>query len=93
MTLERNLQRSILKRLARVPRSWWVKFDGSTSGVPDVLGCVYGRFVAMELKQEGRYPTKMQRYMMARIEQAGGIVGVVRSVEEALALVDRALVK
>jgi hypothetical protein len=49
--LEKDFQRKVLARLRTLPRSWWTKVnDNTTTGVPDILGCVGPYFVALELK-------------------------------------------
>ena len=47
------------------------------SGVPDIIVCVKGRFVAIECKAEGNKPTALQERELARIKQAGGVAVVV----------------
>jgi hypothetical protein len=47
-----------------------------------------GRFVALEVKQAHGRPTLDQLRFIKRIRQSGGIAGVVRSVDEALRLVN-----
>ena len=42
------------------------------SGVPDIVACVNGRFVSIEVKREGKEPTKLQDTRMAEIRKAGG---------------------
>lgn len=43
-------------------------------GVPDYLGCIRGRFIALELKRSFDVePSKLQRYVLGRIKNAGGI--------------------
>jgi Holliday junction resolvase len=43
------------------------------SGVPDIVACWRGRFVSIEVKREGKAPTKLQEARMREIVQAGGI--------------------
>lgn len=46
----------------------------STAGVPDVLACLHGRFVAIEVKaHESLEPTKLQEHHLASIRASGGI--------------------
>jgi Holliday junction resolvase len=68
----------------------WVKIHGSEyqeRGTPDVLGCWRGRFVAVEFKQPGENPTKIQLKFLNEIVAAGGIVSVVTTVEEVAILI------
>lgn len=41
----------------------------------DILACIAGRFVAIEVKRPGKKPTALQFKIMHDIETAGGIVG------------------
>jgi Holliday junction resolvase len=52
------------------------------SGLPDILACKDGRFIALEVKQPGKKPTKLQLHRIHQIIVAGGIAACVTSVEE-----------
>jgi len=89
--LERALQAKILAALRRLG-GWWVKYhtEGryASAGVPDIIGCYRGRFIALEVKRPGRKPTPLQAATIAAIRKEGqGIAEVVTSVDEALSLV------
>lgn len=43
------------------------------TGVPDLLICCNGYFLAVELKAEKGRPTRLQRWNIDRIRQAGGM--------------------
>ena len=63
--------------LKATPNSWWFKTQQiATIGIPDILGCVNGRFVAIELKRDQREAGKrqhaLQRYVIGLINEAGG---------------------
>ena len=47
------------------------------SGVPDILVCHKGKFIAIECKAGGNKPTALQAEHMNRITQGGGIAVVV----------------
>jgi len=47
------------------------------AGIPDIIACVGGRFLAIEAKAAGKKPTKLQLACMADIYRAGGTVTVV----------------
>lgn len=55
-----------------------------SAGIPDIIGCIGGRFVALEVKVPGNKATRLQELVISRIRVAGGIAGVVTSVEEAM---------
>lgn len=43
------------------------------SGTPDIIACVNGNFVGIEVKREGAKPTKLQERRIKQIQEAGGI--------------------
>ena len=43
------------------------------SGVPDIIACIDGIFVGVEVKREGKEPTPIQQRRIEEIEAAGGI--------------------
>jgi hypothetical protein len=64
---------------------------GLCPGSADLIGLKrlpsgLGRFVALEVKRPGGRPTTEQRNWLATVEEMGGLAAVVRSVEEADAL-------
>jgi len=80
---ETKLKISVLKYLKSLPYVWVYKAnDKFTSGIPDILICFYGTFVAIELKFENNKVTKLQSYVLWRIRNAGGKVLVARSLKE-----------
>ena len=58
------------------------------AGVADLLVCYRGGFVALEVKTQTGKATKLQDLFLERVSQAGGAARVVRSVGEALAVLD-----
>lgn len=60
---------------------WVVKYfaNGYTkSGIPDLLACVNGRFVAIEVKGDGGYLSPLQVSTLGKIAESRGIAMVVR---------------
>lgn len=43
------------------------------SGAPDIIGCYNGRFFGIEVKREGKKPTRLQEMRMREIAEAGGL--------------------
>ncbi len=63
---------------------------GLCVGSSDVIGIMPdGRFLAIEVKCEGKHPTDRQRYFLKMVQGAGGVSGVAHSVQEALEIVDK----
>ncbi len=64
---------------------WWMKVHGDMfqkSGVPDILACVNGKFVGIEVKRPGGRLSELQKYNIERIQAAGGVAFVATSVDE-----------
>jgi hypothetical protein len=62
-------------------------------GVPDLLICHNGRFVAVELKSRTGKLSPEQAGELAKIRRSGGSTFVCRSMEEFIAVMDRELVE
>lgn len=54
------------------------------SGVPDIICCLRGRFIALEIKRPNKKHTvtALQKVNIRRVHKAGGLAYVVSSVEE-----------
>lgn len=87
---ETRLTKSIVEALRDdFPQSFFFKVLGgafSLAGIPDLVGCIDGRFVALEVKTDKGKPSKIQLYIIECIKNAGGIAGVVRSYDDVLDL-------
>jgi hypothetical protein len=76
---ETLLKEKVLLFLHGLPNTWFVKTqERSTRGIPDILVCVNGLFVAMELKKDAKaIPDKLQLYVLQKIKAAGGLAMLV----------------
>lgn len=67
---------------------WFFKVHGSIfqpSGIPDILACIDGKFVAIEVKRsKGGIVSPLQKAQIQKIKENGGIAGVASSMEEFL---------
>ena len=80
---EAAIQTRILRYLNGLPRSWACKFPGVLRrGVPDVLACYRGQFLALEVKRPGQEPTALQRAVIDQIHDAGGVAEIVHDLDE-----------
>jgi hypothetical protein len=67
---EADVQRRILKSLNK--HGWFYNTnDRYRAGVPDILGCFAGRFVAVEVKINKSKLTKFQEFEAGQIKQHG----------------------
>ncbi len=60
-----------------------------TSGIPDIIACIRGRFVAFEVKTDTGKLTKLQELALGKIQAAGGIAYMVRSAAEVAQILKR----
>lgn len=75
MPAEKNFENRI-KRYLDSKGVWYVKYfsNGFTRrGVPDLLCCVKGIFLAIEVKAEGGKVSEFQVRELERIELSGGV--------------------
>lgn len=72
---ETLFKEKVQARLRNVPNSWFEKIQQvGKRGTPDILGCVNGFFVALELKIPGGRLDKLQKYTLDKIHlEAKGI--------------------
>ena len=82
---EKTIVNNISAYLKTVPNCFFWKEHGGmygTAGIPDIIGCVKGRFFGFEVKNETGQPTALQSATIRKIKEAGGVAVVVRSVDE-----------
>lgn len=72
--LESQLQTKVLRDLRAMPFVWVEKISQiATRGTPDILGCVRGVFMAIELKRDSGNVTELQKAKLAAVFKAGGV--------------------
>ncbi len=87
---ESDIVKAIVQYLKTVKNCFFWKEHGGmygTAGIPDIIACIDGRFYGFEVKTEEGTPTKLQLSTIRKINAAGGIALVVRSVEEVKAVI------
>lgn len=90
MRLEKHVVEAIRKAIEKeYPSSWLFKVHGGpfqVAGIPDIVGCINGRFVAIEVKFPGKENTltQIQKTMIKKIHRAGAITFMTTSVEHAM---------
>ncbi len=89
--LEKTVTNAVIKFLKSLPECFcWKQAGGmyGTMGLPDIICCISGRFVAFEVKRpagDGRIGgklTKLQEVTLGKIQAAGGVAVMVTSLEE-----------
>ena len=82
---ESQLVENIKKYLKSVPELFFWKEHGGqygTAGIPDLIVCYRGKFIAFEVKTPKGKPTLLQTVTIRQITRAGGYATIVRSVQE-----------
>lgn len=71
---ESNFYKRIKGKLESLPNTWFVRVQQiATRGTPDILLCVNGSFVALELKKGPKAArSETQKYNIKKITEAGG---------------------
>jgi hypothetical protein len=83
--LEKNITNAILRYLKKQPQTFaWKEHGGmyGTSGIPDIICCIGGRFVAFEVKTETGQLSELQKITIEKIIAAGGSAHKVTSLQD-----------
>ena len=72
---EKNFENKV-KTFLKGKGFWFLKYWGGAaytkSGIPDLLVCMYGRFLGLEVKAPRGEPSELQLYNLEKIRKAGG---------------------
>jgi hypothetical protein len=89
---EKDIVNTILRYLKSVPGCFaWKEHGGiyGTAGLPDVIACFRGIFIAFEVKTPIGKLTKLQEITLVRIREAKGYAFKVTSVGEVREILER----
>lgn len=78
MAAEKQFENKV-KAYLRTRNAYFVKFFANAftrSGVPDILACVNGYFVGIEVKAANGRPSELQLHNVREIRRAGGFAFV-----------------
>ena len=78
------------------PSAYLRKVHGSPfqhAGIPDIIGCIEGYFVGLEVKTDSGHVSKIQKLEGEGIVKSQGIYGVVRDAQEASDIVKVSLIR
>ena len=73
---EQDIQTSIMNYISSIgglPLKYNNMGIYATAGVPDIIACIKGRFVAIEVKKPGGKPSALQKAYIKTINEIGGI--------------------
>lgn len=88
---EKEITSAIMRYLKSVPECFcWKEHGGmyGTAGLPDIICCFKGRFVAFEVKTPSGRLTKLQEATMRKIRDAKGEAFKLTSVEDVRTVLD-----
>lgn len=88
---EKDIVNAIMRYLKTVPMCFaWKEHGGmyGTAGLPDIICCIGGRFVAFEVKTPSGKLTKLQEMTIAKIRAAKGEAFKVTSVGDVKIILD-----
>lgn len=83
-TPEQTIKKQIKDYITRIGGFWSTVQGGpfSKPGDPDLICCINGRYVGIEVKTPTGRPTELQLQRGREIEQAGGIWILARSLDD-----------
>lgn len=84
--LSRSIMAALRQRGAFVFKVWGS--EHMMAGLPDIIGCYRGWFIAVETKMPGNTTSRRQDFVIDKIRKAGGRVVVAYSVSDALGMLD-----
>jgi len=93
---EQKMQSKVFRELQKIPCSYWFKLDQrARRGDPDIIGCLRGRFVAIEVKCLDGCIRRLQIFRLKQMENAGAITSIISNDEqlEAMVLTFQAITK
>lgn len=76
MAAEKQFENKVKSYLKTIPHSWYLKYWGGgmgKAGIPDLLCCINGIFISIELKASNGKPSELQKYNTKLINKANGI--------------------
>jgi len=82
--LEKNIENQIKRYLDSIG-AYHIKTHGSVysrAGVPDLIACINGHFVGIEVKRPKGIVSELQKMNISMIEKAGGEAFVAYSVDD-----------
>jgi len=83
---EKQIQSKIIKYLNGIGAYTVKTIATNRSGTPDILCCLNGLFIGLEVKTDKGITSAIQEHHIKQIKKSGGAAAVVRSVEDVKAI-------
>jgi Holliday junction resolvase len=92
-TPEKKVKAAVVKQLKALGAYYFYPVTGGygASGVPDIIGCINGKFFAIECKAGKNVPTALQEKNLREINETGGVAMVVneQNIDEVTTVLSR----
>ncbi len=85
---ESQIQTKIIKYLNGIGAYSIKTIVTNRNGCPDVICCLNGRFIALEVKADKGIVSQLQEHNIKLIRNSGGVAEVVRSVDDVKKVVE-----
>ena len=85
---ESQIQTKIIKYLNGIGAYTIKTITTNKNGCPDVICCLNGKFIALEVKADKGIVSKLQEHNIKQIKNSDGIAEVVRSVDEVKKIIE-----
>jgi len=79
---EQTIQKEIIKYLESIGAYTIKTIRTNRAGTPDIIACLDGRFIAIEVKRKGNKPTPLQLAKIEQIRASGGITFIAYSKDD-----------
>lgn len=78
-TPEKKVKDAVVKQIKALGAFYFFPVSGGfgTSGIPDIVGCINGKFFAFECKAGKNTPTALQEKAIRNIHESGGVAVVI----------------
>ncbi|KGO14003.1 nuclease [Clostridium botulinum] len=76
MAAEKKFENEIKKFLSELPKTWFFKYWAgpmSKAGIPDIIACVNGTLVGIEVKAPNGKASELQKRNIRLIQESGGL--------------------
>ena len=83
-----QIQNKIIKYLNGIGAYSIKTIVTNRNGCPDIICCLKGRYVALEVKAEKGTVSQLQEHNIKLIKKSGGVAAVVRSVDEVKKIIE-----
>ena len=79
---EQTIQKEIIKYLESIGAYVIKTIKTNRAGTPDIIACLNGRFIAIEVKRKGNKPTPLQLAKIEQIRASSGIAFIAYSKDD-----------